>query len=262
MGYRFILLGAHKGVLLGLLKASSVSPGALLGEHEGSWQAQAAAVPPSGGWVPQGAHAETGAAHAIQGLAQRGPGLPAVHPYGAALAAGGTDLGNQFAAPSLDRGGAAGGLWAANPVSNPIMSTAAPAPGAFAGLVQRGQQAQQSGQSPATGTAAPTLAGGFIGAAHPAAAPGTTGSALLSSLGAPPPPPWPARAVPSLGQSAAAVSSGQHGAAARRAAACGAGQGPDAAPGEALQQAQPAGAMPGFSQAAAPGASQAGCQQL
>lgn len=191
--------------------------GALLDEHEARWQAQAAAVAPPGVRVPQDAHAASAAAHAPQGLAQSGPGRPALHPYGAALAAGAPGQGDRFTALNLDRG-------------------------------------------PAAVKAASALAGGFLGAANPAAMPGMPGSAPFSSLGALQRPLWPAQGFPSLGQGVTAASLGQHGGAAQPAAAFGADLGawgePHASPGGGLQQAQPAGAAPGSLQAAAPGVSQ------
>ena len=196
--------------MLGLLNTHVLwSPGALLDEHEARWQAQAAAAAPSGVRVPQDAHALSAAAHAPQGLAQSGPGRPASHPYGTALAAGAPGYRHHLAAPNL------------------------------------------------AVTAAPALGGGYPGAAHPAAAPGMPGSAPFSSLGALQPALWPAQGVPALAQGVAAASLAQHGGAAQPAAAFGAGPGawgqPHAAPVGGLQQAQPAGAAPGSSQAAAPG---------
>ena len=207
----------HTRVTPGLLKGCAVVPGALLDGHEARWQAQAAAAAPSGVWVPQNTQAASAAAHAPQGLAQSGPGRPASHPYGAALAAGAQGYGHHVAAPNL------------------------------------------------AVTSAPAFSGGFPGATHPATAPGVPGSAPLSSLGALQPPLWPAQGVPPLEQGLPAASVVQHGAAAQPAAAFGAGPGawgqPHAAPGGDLQQAQPAGAAPGSSQAAAPGGSQT-CGQL
>ena len=239
--------------------------GALLDEHEAPWQAQAAAAAPPGAWVSQDAHAASAAAYAPQSLAQSGPGRPALHPYGAALAAGVPGHRDQFTAPSLGRWAAAGSSGAADPITDPVTGTAVAAPGEVAALMDRGRLAQQDGQVPASVAAAPALAGIYpSGIVNPAAAPGMPGSTPFSSVGALPPPLRPAQAVLSLGQGVAAASSGQHGAA-QPAASSGAGPWPGcelhAAPGGTLQQAQPAGAVPGFYQGAAPGVYQTGGQQ-